>query len=87
MKSFTTSIDNEMNEAELVESNVAVKQMNDLKKKIDFLNVEAKQSEDAKKQLSTEIKQLKEQLHHKVDFLFIRITLPYICTNIRQCVV
>ncbi len=69
MKSFTTMMENEpdnVNEDPNGEDPdldcVVIKQINELKKKIDQLNSEAKQHEEVKTRLQEEIDTLKEQL-------------------------
>ena len=73
MKSFTTSVDND-DDSEIngdsrsnsSNNEMMTNQVNELKKKIEFLNNESKHSEEEKEKLSKEIKSLREQLNQKI---------------------
>merc|ERR1739848_580456 len=71
MESFTTITENDIvpidaEEEDNVDDTV-LKQMNQLKNKVDQLKNEAKQNEASKTQLSTELKHLKNNLDDNID--------------------
>lgn len=60
MKTFSTSVENDNGDND--SQSPMAKQMAELKKKIDNLNIEAKQNEEVKNQLTSELEHLKLRL-------------------------